>query len=67
MIVVDSSALLAISFGEPDHQAFMDIVIGGEHCVMSAVNAHETATVLRVRRGAVAVERFWRIAGSRPR
>jgi len=29
MIVVDSSALLAISFKEPDHQAFMDIVIGG--------------------------------------
>lgn len=60
MIVVDSSALLAISFKEPDHQKFEDVVTGGERCVMSAVNAHETATVLRLRLGAAAVERFWK-------
>jgi ribonuclease VapC len=59
MIVVDSSALIAILFKEPEHQAFEDIITGGERCVMSAVNVHETATVLRLRHGAAAVERFW--------
>ena len=28
---------------------------------MSTVNAHETATVLRLRHGAMAVERFWQL------
>jgi len=60
MIVVDSSALLAISFKEPEHQTFNDIITGGERCVMSAVNAHETATILRLRLGTAAVERFWK-------
>jgi ribonuclease VapC len=54
MIVVDSSALLAISFKEPEHQTFTDVITGGERCVMSAVNAHETATILRLRHGAAA-------------
>jgi ribonuclease VapC len=30
-------------------------------CVISAVNAHETATVLRVRHGRPAVERLWQL------
>ena len=60
MIVVDSSALLAISFKEPEQQTFNDIITGGERCVMSAVNVHETATILRLRHGAAAVERFWK-------
>ena len=60
MIVVDSSALIAILFQEPEKEAFEDIITGGETCVMSAVNAHETATVLRLRHGAAAVEHFWR-------
>jgi uncharacterized protein with PIN domain len=46
MIVVDSSALIAILFDEPEKRAFETIVAGDERCVMSAVNAHETATVL---------------------
>ena len=61
MIVVDSSALIAIFFDEPEKQTFQDIIAGGEHCVMSAVNAHETACVLRVRQGPQAVERLWRL------
>jgi ribonuclease VapC len=60
MIVIDSSALLAISFREPEQQVFSDIITGGEHCMISAVNAHETATILRLRLGATAVERFWK-------
>jgi|SRR5208337_1586737 len=59
MIVVDSSALLAILFGEPEKQAFEDVITGGERCLLSAVNAHETASVLRLRRGLAAVAVFW--------
>lgn len=61
MIVVDSSALIAILFGEPEKQAFQNVIAGGERCVMSAVNAHETASVLRVRHGPQAVELLWRL------
>jgi ribonuclease VapC len=59
MIVVDSSALISILFDEPEKQAFENIISGGERCIISAVNVHETATVLRVRHGAAAVTRFW--------
>ena len=58
MIVVDTSALIAILFDEPEKQAFEKVIASGERCIMSAVNAHETALVLRVKRGAAAVERF---------
>lgn len=60
MIVVDSSALIAIFFDEPERQAFEVVISGGEPCVMSAVNVHEAASVLRVRHGPAAVARFWR-------
>lgn len=60
MIVVDSSALIAILFEEPEKQTFENIILtSGKRCMMSAVNAHETATVLRLRHGAAAVDRFW--------
>lgn len=61
MIVVDSSALIAILFEEPENQAFRDAITGGERCVMSAVNVHETACVLRVRLGPPAVMKLWRL------
>ncbi len=61
MIVVDSSALLAILFQEPEKQVFEDIVAGAERCMISAVNAHEAATVLRLRHGGAAVGRLWRL------
>jgi ribonuclease VapC len=59
MIVVDSSALIAVLFEEPEKQAFQDIIDGDERCVLSAVNAHETACILRGRNGIVAVAEFW--------
>jgi ribonuclease VapC len=59
MIVVDSSALLAVLFEEPEQRVFQDIIDGDERCVLSAVNAHETACVLRGRLGVAAVTRFW--------
>lgn len=59
MIVVDSSALIAVLFAEPERQAFEDVIAGSERCVISAVNAHETATALRLRHRPAAVGRFW--------
>jgi ribonuclease VapC len=59
MIVVDSSALLAILLKEPEKAAFEKVIAGATRRVVSAVNAHETATVLRIRVGPAAVERFW--------
>jgi ribonuclease VapC len=61
MIVVDSSALIAILFGEPEKQAFETIIADSDRCIISAVNAHETATVLRLKRGPASVERFWQM------
>jgi ribonuclease VapC len=61
MIVVDSSALIAILFQEPEKQEFQNIIASGERCVISAVNAHETATVLRLRHGRSAVTLLWRL------
>jgi ribonuclease VapC len=61
MIVVDSSALIAIVFAEPEKQSFLNIITGGESCVISAVNAHETASVLRSRHGRAAVARLWQL------
>ncbi|MGO9682532.1 MAG: type II toxin-antitoxin system VapC family toxin [Beijerinckiaceae bacterium] len=61
MIVIDSSALVVIFLKEPEQQAFESIIAGDDRCVMSAVNVHETACVLRARIGPEAVERFWRM------
>jgi uncharacterized protein with PIN domain len=57
--VVDSSALIAILLKEPEKQAFEDAIADSDRCVVSAVNAHETATVLRLRHGPAAVEKLW--------
>lgn len=60
MIVIDSSALIAVLFEEPEKEAFQEIIDGDERCVLSAVTAHETACILRGRHGVVAVAEFWR-------
>jgi ribonuclease VapC len=59
MIVVDSSALIAILEQEPDAAVYA-AVSGAERLFVSAVNVHETGVVMRVRHGLVAVERMWR-------
>jgi ribonuclease VapC len=61
MIVVDSSALIAILFNEPEKQSFEAILSGAERCVISAVNAHETACVLRLRHRRAMVDELWRL------
>src|SRR3974377_1222132 len=59
MIVNDSSALLAILLNEPEKRAFEKVIAGAKRCVVSAVNAHETARILRIRVGRAAVGRLW--------
>jgi uncharacterized protein with PIN domain len=59
MIVVDSSALCAVFFNEPEKSAFQAILDGDERCMVSAVNAFETACVLRGKLGQAAVVEFW--------
>jgi ribonuclease VapC len=63
MIVVDSSALLAVLLKEPEQQRFQNIIAAADRYVRSAVNAHETASVLRIRHGRAAVVRFWEMLG----
>ncbi|PWB90788.1 VapC toxin family PIN domain ribonuclease [Methylocystis sp. MitZ-2018] len=60
MIVIDSSALIAIVLNEPEREAFEAVVII-ERGVMSAVNEHESACVLRARLGEDGVALMWRL------
>jgi uncharacterized protein with PIN domain len=70
MIFVDSSAPLAILFREAEKQSFEAILSASDHCVISAVNAHETACVLyrfRVDSSvSVIASEAWRSSGSAP-
>ncbi|MGH6839192.1 MAG: type II toxin-antitoxin system VapC family toxin [Methylocella sp.] len=60
MIVVDSSALIAILQHESDAAAYATVVQQAERLLVSAVNVHETGMLLPVRHGASAVDRMWR-------
>jgi ribonuclease VapC len=59
MIVVDSSTLCAVFFNEPEKAAYQGIIDSDDRCLISAVNAHETACALRGRLGQQAVVAFW--------
>src|SRR5215204_850896 len=60
MIIVDSSALIAILESEPDAARYATAIWRADLLCISAVNVHETGTVLRIRRGPPAVVRLWR-------
>jgi len=60
MIVVDSSALIALLEKESDAIVYAEAIQQADRLLISAVNVHETATVLRIRRGPAAVVRLWR-------
>jgi ribonuclease VapC len=60
MIVVDSSALVAILEKEDDAARYADAVQRADRLLVSALNVHETGMVLRIRRGSAAVSRMWR-------
>lgn len=61
MIVIDSSALVAILLKEPDCQRYRARLGSNDRLAISAVNVFETACVLHARRGADLVEEFWRL------
>jgi ribonuclease VapC len=60
MIVVDSSALIAILDLEADAPDFARAIRAADRVLISAVNVHEMGVVLRARHGSAAVERMWR-------
>jgi ribonuclease VapC len=60
MIVVDSSALVAILELEADAAVYATAIEQADRLFISAVNVHETGVVLRIRRGASALARLWR-------
>jgi len=51
VIVVDTSALLAILNGEPERDRFLDILANDDQPMVSAVTLYETMLVVGVRRG----------------
>lgn len=52
MIVVDTSALLAIAQEEPEGEEFIRVIRAADRAVVSAVSVLEAGMVLRGRRGA---------------
>ncbi len=50
-MIVDTSAVLAILFKEPDYEYYKRAVTEAERCLMSAANFFETAMVLEARTG----------------
>jgi ribonuclease VapC len=60
MIVVDSSALIAIFEAEPDAAVFAAAIQQAGQLLISAVNVHETGTVMRARHGEPGLDRLWR-------
>jgi ribonuclease VapC len=60
MIVVDSSALIAILEKEPDAAIYAAAIRQADRLLISAVNVHESGIVLRARHGMAAAERMWR-------
>jgi ribonuclease VapC len=53
-MVIDTSALVAILFGEAERQQFLTLLSKSETRLLSAANALETAMVVEARRGDVA-------------
>jgi ribonuclease VapC len=51
VIVVDSSALIAILRREPEADRFLQIIAAADHCLLSAVSLLETSMVLAGRSG----------------
>ena len=64
MIVVDSSALVAIFEKEPDAAVYAAAIQQADRLLISAVNAHETGIVMRARHGIMALGRMWRFLQS---
>jgi ribonuclease VapC len=59
MIVVDSSAIVAILRKEPEAARFIEAIQMADRAIMSAVNAHEAGMVLRGKLGPGGIEDFY--------
>ena len=59
MMVVDSSAVVAILLDEADSDHFTAVLARSAGSCISALNAHETAIVVRRRKGIAAVDMVW--------
>lgn len=55
MIAVDTSALVAIAFGEPERESFLQALHQAERAFVSTVSVVETRMVVHSRRGHAAV------------
>jgi len=55
MIVVDTSAIVAIAFGEPEREAFVQVVQQADKALISVVSVLEARMVVHGRRGERAV------------
>ena len=53
-MIVDTSAVLAVLFGEPDAERYERAIVGASRCRMSAVSFLEAAIVFESRIGAAA-------------
>ena len=49
-MVVDTSALVAVIFHEPERASFLDILLGETRLIVSAVTLHETSVVVAGRK-----------------
>lgn len=51
MIVVDTSAIMAVLLGEPERETYLQLIAGYSSAHISAVSVHEAGMVMRARRG----------------
>ena len=54
-MVIDTSALVAIAFEEPEGPRFLELIVESRSRLMSAVSKLESSIVVRSRKGAAAV------------
>ena len=57
-MVIDTSALVAIFFGEPERQRFLEAITGAATRLVSAATLLETGIVLEARQGEAAGREF---------
>src|SRR5438093_13707347 len=58
LMVIDTSAMLAIFLAEPERTAFLDLILQAGKRLISAANVLETGIVLETRRGESAGREF---------
>lgn len=58
MIVIDTSAMIAIINHEPERQRFLEIMASADRCLISAVTLLETRMVVLGRFGTAGIDRF---------